>query len=185
VFAVLHYYSDTTLSLIHNGCYDNVFRAPEGGCIITGHTFVGEYTQRFFPQHTPEQIACPCGKLLETVAHVLLVCPRYTAARRKHLFASGRPRSLPQLFENERESSACFVSWKRQVPAPSRGQSGSLDRQESIMYRALPTKTAPPYLVVHPLPIAINPGPLPKHTCLSAIRSTRDRLCTFCCMRAE
>jgi hypothetical protein len=68
--------------------------------IITGHTFVGEYTQRFFPQHTPEQIACPCGELLETVAHILLECPRYTAARRKHLFASGRPRSLPQLFEN-------------------------------------------------------------------------------------
>ena len=52
-------------------------------------------------------------------------------------------------------------------------------------YRALPTKTAPHYLDVHPLPIATNPGPFPKHTRLSAIRSTRDRLCTFCCMRAE
>jgi hypothetical protein len=27
--------------------------------VITGHAFVGSYTQRFFPQHTPEQVACP------------------------------------------------------------------------------------------------------------------------------
>jgi hypothetical protein len=49
---------------------------------ITGHAFTGEYTKRFFPQHTPEQIACQCGEPLQTVEHVLFQCPQYTAARR-------------------------------------------------------------------------------------------------------
>jgi ribonuclease HI len=35
--------------------------------IITGHAFVGEYTQRFFPQHTPDQIDCQCGEPLQTI----------------------------------------------------------------------------------------------------------------------
>ncbi len=30
--------------------------------IITGHAFIGSYTQRFHLQHTPEQIACSCGE---------------------------------------------------------------------------------------------------------------------------
>jgi len=30
--------------------------------IITGHTFTGEYAQHFCPQHTPDQVACPCGE---------------------------------------------------------------------------------------------------------------------------
>jgi hypothetical protein len=47
---------------------------------ITGHAFTGEYTQRFFPQHTPEQIACQCGEPLQTVEHVLFQCPQFTAA---------------------------------------------------------------------------------------------------------
>jgi hypothetical protein len=68
--------------------------------IITGHVFVGEYTRRFYPQHTPDQIACPCGRPVQTVEHILLECPLYTAARRRHLSASGRTRTLPQLFEN-------------------------------------------------------------------------------------
>ncbi|KAH9966300.1 hypothetical protein BJV74DRAFT_285636 [Russula compacta] len=29
--------------------------------IITGHTFIGSYTQRFDPKHAPDQIACSCG----------------------------------------------------------------------------------------------------------------------------
>ena len=53
--------------------------------IITGHTFVGKYTQRFFPQHTPEQIAFPCGKPVQSIEHVIMECPIYNAARRKHL----------------------------------------------------------------------------------------------------
>ena len=68
--------------------------------IITGHAFVGEYTQRFYSQHTPEQIACPCGKPVQTIEHVLTECPIHDAARRRHLTANGRPRTLPQLFEN-------------------------------------------------------------------------------------
>ena len=31
-------------------------------CIVTGHTFIGEYVQRFFPQHTLDQIACQCAE---------------------------------------------------------------------------------------------------------------------------
>ena len=58
------------------------------------------YLWDFFCYIMWDQIACPCGKLLETVEHILLECPRYTAARRKHLFASGRTRTLPQLFES-------------------------------------------------------------------------------------
>jgi hypothetical protein len=67
---------------------------------ITGHAFTGEYTRRFFPQHTQEQIACQCGEPLQTIEHVLLHCPLYTAACRRHLTVSGRPRSFPQLLEN-------------------------------------------------------------------------------------
>jgi hypothetical protein len=68
--------------------------------IITGHAFVGSYTQRFFPQHTQEQVACPCGEPVQTVEHVLLECPLHTAARQTHLTASGRPRNLSQLFNH-------------------------------------------------------------------------------------
>jgi len=68
--------------------------------IITGHAFVGSYTQRFFPQHTPDQVACPCGTPVQTIEHILLVCPIYATARRKHLTANGRPRNLSQLFNH-------------------------------------------------------------------------------------
>jgi len=67
---------------------------------ITGHAFTGEYTQRFFPQHTPEQIACQCGEPLQTIEHVLFNCPLFTDARCKHLTINGHPRNLPQLLEN-------------------------------------------------------------------------------------
>jgi hypothetical protein len=43
--------------------------------LITGHAFIGAYTQHFFDQHTPEQIACTCGELVQTVEHILLDCP--------------------------------------------------------------------------------------------------------------
>jgi hypothetical protein len=69
---------------------------------ITGHAFTGEYTQRFYPLHTQEQIACPCGEPLQTVEHILTECTLYTAARRRHLSANGRPRTLPQLFANSK-----------------------------------------------------------------------------------
>jgi hypothetical protein len=69
---------------------------------ITGHAFTGEYTQRFYPPHTQEQIACPCGEPLQTIEHVLVECPLYTAARQRHLTAYGRPRTLPQLFANSK-----------------------------------------------------------------------------------
>jgi hypothetical protein len=57
---------------------------------ITGHAFIGEYSSRFFPRHTQEQITCHCGEPIQTVEHVLTECPLYTAARRKHLTANGR-----------------------------------------------------------------------------------------------
>jgi hypothetical protein len=67
---------------------------------ITGHAFIGEYTQRFYPRHTPDQVACPCGSLIETVEHVLMQCPLYLNARRKYLFANGRPRLFHQIFNH-------------------------------------------------------------------------------------
>ena len=66
---------------------------------VTGHAFTGEYTQRFFPPHTQEQLACPCGEPLQTIEHVLLHCPSYIDARRKHLTVFDRPRALHQLFD--------------------------------------------------------------------------------------
>jgi hypothetical protein len=74
--------------------------------LATGHAFTGEYTQRFYSHHTPEQIACPCGEPVQTVEHLLLVCPTYTAARHKHLTANGRPRNLSQLFDHPKRVAA-------------------------------------------------------------------------------
>jgi hypothetical protein len=87
---------------------------------ITGHTFMGEYTQRFFTQHTPEQITCQCGEPLQTIEHVLLQCPLFTAACRRHLTVSGRPRSLPQLLENPKrvESLLRFLEEMRACNKP-------------------------------------------------------------------
>ena len=66
---------------------------------VTGHAFTGEYTQRFYPLYTQDQLACQCGEPLQTVEHVLLHCPLHADARRKHLAAHGQPRTLPQLFD--------------------------------------------------------------------------------------
>ena len=52
------------------------------------------------PDHTPEQVACPCGEPVQTVEHMLIECPLHNVARRKHLTASGRPRNLSQLFNH-------------------------------------------------------------------------------------
>jgi hypothetical protein len=70
--------------------------------IITGHAFTGSFTERFYPRHTPEQIACLCGTPLQTVEHVLLECPLYTVARHKHLTVRGRLRNLSQLFNHSK-----------------------------------------------------------------------------------
>ncbi|KAI9451292.1 hypothetical protein F5148DRAFT_986616 [Russula earlei] len=68
--------------------------------LITGHTFIGEYTRRFYPKHTPAQITCQCGKPIQTVKHVLLSCPLFDDVRRRHLSAGSRPRNLAQLFNH-------------------------------------------------------------------------------------
>ena len=59
--------------------------------IITGHAFIGAYMQWFHPQHTQEQVACPCGEPVQTVKHVLAVCPLYTTTCCTHLTANGHP----------------------------------------------------------------------------------------------
>ena len=93
---------------------------------VTGHAFTGEYTQRFYPPHTQEQISCPCGNPLQTIEHVLTECPLYAAARRRHLTAFGRPRTLHQLFANAKrveevlrfieETGACVKPRERWEP---------------------------------------------------------------------
>lgn len=90
---------------------------------ITGHAFTGEYTQCFYPAHMPEQVASPCGKPVQTIEHVLMECPLYTATCQKHLTANGWPQSLPQLFAQEEcvqsllcfleETGACAKPWAR------------------------------------------------------------------------
>jgi hypothetical protein len=66
---------------------------------ITGHAFTGEYTQRFFPQHTPDQVACQCDAPLQTIEHVIMHCPLFTAACCKHLMPDGRTQRFQQLLE--------------------------------------------------------------------------------------
>jgi len=68
--------------------------------MITGHAFIGAYAQRFLPQHTPEQIACPCGERIQTIKHVLRDCPQYDTTRRRHLTANSRPRNISQMFNH-------------------------------------------------------------------------------------
>ncbi|KAI0281923.1 hypothetical protein BC826DRAFT_314279 [Russula brevipes] len=68
--------------------------------IITGHAFVGAYTQRVYPNHTPEQIACPCSEPIQTIEHVLMACPLYNDACRKYLAVNGRLRNIQQLFNH-------------------------------------------------------------------------------------
>ena len=102
--------------LTHSTCYR----------IITGHAFVGEYTQRFFLQHTPDQIACQCSEPIQTIEHVLMQCPIYTAACHKLLTDRGRPRNFPQLFKNPKriqellcfleETGACSKPWANWEP---------------------------------------------------------------------
>ena len=88
---------------------------------ITGHTFTGEYTQRFFPQHTPDQIACQCGEPLQTADHILFKCTNFADACQRHLTVNGRPRTFPQLLETPKhaqsllrflkETRACSKPW--------------------------------------------------------------------------
>jgi hypothetical protein len=102
----------TTLTKPPDGRAHPVFQAEQNSAkytrcnistlfrIITGHAFTGAYTQHFYPQHTPNQIACLCGATIQTVEHVLLQCPLYTAAHHRHLTANGCPRNLSQLFNH-------------------------------------------------------------------------------------
>jgi hypothetical protein len=87
---------------------------------ITGHAFTGEYTQRFYPPHTPEQVACQCGEPIQTIEHVLTKCPLYSAERRKHLIVNGRPQTLPQLFAKQERVQAllCFLEETKACAKP-------------------------------------------------------------------
>ena len=93
---------------------------------ITGHAFTGEYTKRFYPLHTQEQITCPCGEPLQTVEHMLTECMLYTATRRRYLTTNSWPRTLPKIFANSKcvqevlcfleETGACVKPWARWEP---------------------------------------------------------------------
>jgi ribonuclease HI len=87
--------------------------------LATGHAFTGDYTRRFFSRHTQEQVACPCGEPIQTVEHLLLECPNFTAARQKHLTANGRLRNLSQLFNHPKRVSA-LLSFLQETGAGSR-----------------------------------------------------------------
>jgi hypothetical protein len=56
--------------------------------------------QQFYKQHMPEQITWSCGEPVQTVEHILLDCPNYTATRLKHLTANGCPWNLPWHFDH-------------------------------------------------------------------------------------
>ena len=58
---------------------------------------------------------CPC--IFSPVEHILLECPRYTAARRKHLFASSRPPIPPPTLPEPNAS-----PWHASFPGRDRRQ---------------------------------------------------------------
>ena len=79
--------------------------------LATGHAFIGAYTQCFYTQHMPEQIACPCGKPVQMVKHVLLHCPWHNASCQRHLTANGWPHGLSCLFTQPEQINnlLCFL----------------------------------------------------------------------------
>ena len=90
------------------------------------------------------------------------------------LLTAGPERS-PNSSPTRSASKKYFVSWKRQVPALSRGQDGSRDRYDT---KTMETKTRPPSHYNRTLPIArFYTGSLLKCTCLNIIRSIRVRFC--------
>ncbi|KAI0306850.1 hypothetical protein B0F90DRAFT_481042 [Multifurca ochricompacta] len=50
--------------------------------LATGHAFISEYHERFFPTHPVSACTCPCDdSTLATFVHVLVECPLYAQAR--------------------------------------------------------------------------------------------------------
>jgi len=109
---------------------------------ITGHAFTGEYTQRFYPLHTQEQIECPCGTPLQTIEHVLTECLLYTAARQRHFTANGRPRTLPQRKREARPRSAPLPGGDRRLRQAA-GEVGTGLRQRERGYHGERYTTTP------------------------------------------
>ena len=69
------------------------------------------------------KLACQCGEPLRTIKHVLFHCPLFTAARRRHLTVSGRPRSFPQLLES-RERDQMLLRFLEETRACTVGRVG-------------------------------------------------------------
>ena len=115
--------------------------------MITGHTFIGKYTQCFYPKHTPAQITCPCSKPVQTVEHVLLVCPLHNATHQKHLTASGCPWNLMQLFNHPKHVHLllCFLKETGIYVKPRTEWELGWGKGRKITYSNQTGATLPPY----------------------------------------
>jgi hypothetical protein len=92
--------------------------------LITGHAFVGSYTARFHPRkptHCPE-----CGAPLQSVAHVLLHCPRFARARASHLLPVTPDLSLSTLLGTE-EGGRAVISFLEETKACFKPQNEPFD----------------------------------------------------------
>ncbi|KAH7318831.1 hypothetical protein B0J17DRAFT_584263, partial [Rhizoctonia solani] len=77
--------------------------------LITGHSFVGEYYQRFVPSESAE---CPCGEVvIQTREHILIDCPLHDEAR-FHLRRASCSLCIPTLLGTYKGLKAvtCFLS---------------------------------------------------------------------------
>ena len=75
--------------------------------LITGHAFIGSYTERFHPRKPTH---CPnCGTNPQTVAHVILQCPCFARARATHLIPIAPDLSLRTLFGTEEGGTAMIA----------------------------------------------------------------------------
>ena len=90
----------------------------------TGHSYMGEYSQRFVPSANP---ACPCGETTQTREHIIQSCPTYEEYR-TILHQASQTLYLPDLLGAKDgiqamasflEKSGAFTKNGHSPPAPS------------------------------------------------------------------
>ncbi|KAI0274261.1 hypothetical protein BGY98DRAFT_935991 [Russula aff. rugulosa BPL654] len=98
-------------------------------------------TQRFFPLHTPDQVACQCGEPIQTVEHVIMHCP-YSQTRASNL--TQRPHTKPQTtLETPKRVQMLLRFIERRGPAINRGQSGNQTEAQGLLFRGGATPATP------------------------------------------